>query len=119
MKHKHIIIAVTVVTFAWIIRFYPSESKADFKIENTKEALKITVDPTKDPLKITADSRESVHRANMITFYHSENTKRIEISADGKVKVYGDYDEAALIFWRHVTKMFPAFKAGVCGSYKK
>jgi hypothetical protein len=92
-----------VVTFAWIVHFYPTQTKADFKIENTKDAL-----------KIAADSTESVHRANMITFYHSENTKRIEISADGKVKVFGDYDESALIFWRHVTKMFPAFKAGLC-----
>lgn len=102
MKHKYII-AYVLATFTWIIYFHSTKTKADFKIENTKDAL-----------KITADSTDSVHRANMITFYHSENTKRIEISADGKVKVYGDYDEAALIFWRHVTKMFPAFKAGVC-----
>jgi hypothetical protein len=82
----------------------------------------IKVKNTEKSLSITTEEKLAGMMPSSITWSFGPSSgspqKRIVLHNDGRVEVFGDFDESTLLFWKTVTKQFPDFKKSICEKKK-
>lgn len=67
-----------------------------------------------EKLSVGSNADATTTPSSGITFTYNEPGAFVQLHPDGKVTWDGELDKATLLFWRSVTKVFPAFKAEIC-----